>query len=63
MLDLQRQKELSGMRPGKLREDKIILLNIKGKEKDNSKVRLISSYNGKQHKSLWNVFTATINFR
>ena len=38
MLDHQRQKELSGMTPGKVREDKIILLNIKGKEKDNSKV-------------------------
>ena len=38
MLDHQRQKELSGMRPAKLREDKIILLNIKGKEKDNTKV-------------------------
>ena len=38
MLDHQRQKELSGMPQGKIREDKIILLNIKGKEKDNSKV-------------------------
>ena len=41
MLDHQRQKELSGMRPGKLREDKLILLNIKVKEKDNTKVNMI----------------------
>ncbi len=38
MLDSQRHKELSGMTPGKSREDKIVLLNIKGKEKDNTKV-------------------------
>lgn len=40
MLDSQRHKELSGMTPGRSREDKIILLNIKGKEKDNSKVNI-----------------------
>ena len=40
MLQKERHKELSGMTQRKVREDKIILLNIKGKEKDNSKVCL-----------------------